>query len=424
MDYDVLKEIEGGEKRSGSPVVANSASKKHRSELVEESNVGTEEPTAEIIKESIAETKIHFPMLECSEGAPIFRSINEWLLLQRGFKWIVYRLMVHNDHDEEKFRSSVESLKKDYNTEKSLIEFFEGPPKFVMVAMEANTLEAKAKAGVGIGEIVDRFYGVSDIYQTSNQAKVTAQLLLFESEVQYLINRTKIQRLALAQHCAINIYTSGYPSCFPLQRFPLQGVDDMMVHVEGKPLDVCTTLVGIFLCVNEEFRYEKSVIHSMGMKMRNLPSSGLAREVYVYGRDAPKLMVSFDDKKKISVDVFVFGKPNCVVKLTMDHADLLTRERGKLINSIRASLAAGVEVRLTDCGSGSIELSIVGDSESEVPDAVKMIVEMLRERGDVEALKLHDEIVKKGEYKYDRWCYLTGDWSTDAEGDEDDECMW
>lgn len=376
----MVKEIGGGEKRSGSTVVADdpAGSKKHRSELVAESIVETDYES-----ESDEEPKIQYPMPDKKANAYNFQMMNEYYTIQRGLKWVIYRLMVGED-DKEKFISSMESLKKDYDKEKSLIDIFEGPPKFVMVAVEANTL--KAKSGAGISEIVDQFYGVSDVSQISNQAKVTAQLLFSELEVVYLLNRRKIQRLAVDQHCTINIYTSGYPSCDPLQIH-----EDMMVHVEGRRDDVCTTLVQMFLCVDEEFRYSKQSVHSMAEKMRNLPSSGVAREVYLHGRDAPKLMASYDDDQKgmIPHDHLFFYKPYCSVYIPRGYADLLTREKGKLIESMRGPPdAAEFEVRLTDdYACGSMELKIVGLSADRV---MRMFQEKLREVGEDQASELVD----------------------------------
>ncbi|RAL40534.1 hypothetical protein DM860_006604 [Cuscuta australis] len=139
MDCDVGKEVGGCEKRSGSPIIADPASKKPRSELVEESIVETGYLIAEIDKESIVKDddelveidEFHCPMPNEEEEKHLLRRIDERLLFELGLKWIVYRLMVGKD-ETEKFIPSVESLKNDYNEgQNSLIDLFEGPPKFV-----------------------------------------------------------------------------------------------------------------------------------------------------------------------------------------------------------------------------------------------------------------------------------------------------
>ncbi|VFQ62348.1 unnamed protein product [Cuscuta campestris] len=422
----LIQEIGRREKRSSRPlIVADPCSKKLRRgyELVEESIVEAEEQIAEIDKESSmvdtddeSETdeelpKIHFPMLDEKEDERILRRMNERLTLERGLKWAVYRFMVGND-DKEKFRSLVESLKNDYNEEKnSLIAFFEGPPTFVMVAVEANTLDTKSV--VGISEIVNQFYGIPDVSQTSNQDKVKARLLFFELEVLYLLNRQKIQRLVVAQHCNINIYTSGYPSCD-------KGQEDMIVDVEGKHRDVCRVLVAMLSCVYEEFQYPKSLIQSMEMRMRNLPSTGLTHKLYVYGRKQ-KIMASYEDgKEMMSLDYLFLSKPFLLVFLPLDHADLLTREEGKFINNIRGPSDSEFEVRLTDYGSGSVKLIIFGKSAGVTTDAMKTFVKKLRELGDMGDAQAFDlaKVLENRQFNGSGGGYFVGMWLSDDEDDE------
>lgn len=411
MDCDVEKKVGGGgEKRSGSPVVADPAAskKKHRSELVEESIVETETDEESQIDE---EPMTRFPLLPDDEEEMklLLQRVNEKRNLQRGLKWTVYRFMVHED-DKEKFISLVESLNKDYNKENnSLIEYFEGPPKCVMVAVEANTLDTKTV--VGFSEIVDQFYGVS---QNSNQDKVTARLLFFESEVMYLLNRRKIQRLAVSQHCNINIYTSGFPSCDIFE-------NDIIVGVEGKHHDVCTTLVEMLSVVYDEFRYDKSRIHSMEMMMRDLPTSGLLHEVQIYGKSAPKMMASYEDgKEMMPIDYHFIGKSYIRVHFPLGYANLLTREEGKLINSIRGPLNAEFEVSLTYYGcTESMKFIIFGKSMSVARDALETFVKELRDMGDVQALELADIVENRGFISHG-WFDLNGIWGSD----DDDDCWW
>ncbi|VFQ86864.1 unnamed protein product [Cuscuta campestris] len=405
--------MEGGEKRSGSPVVADPASykKPRRSEVVEDpSIVETEEPIVEIDKESIVkaddvsetdeEPKIHYPKPDNKEDA--LKIMNERLTLQLGLRWIVYRFMVLED-EKERFLSSVESLQQEFDKEKSLIDLFEGPPNFVLVAVEANALEdAKAKSGVGIREIVDRFYGFSDIYQTSKQAKIRAQLLFFKLEVLYLLNRKKIQRLATAQRCTINLFTSGYPSSAMLL-----GHEDVIVDVEGER-----------------------------QNMHNLPFTGLLHKVYIYGRKQ-KMMASYKDGKEImSPDYLFLGKPYLSVKFGLDDADIFTHEEGKLINHIRGPLEAEFEVNLTERGRGFVELVIVGESAGLVTQVMDSLVLLcIRLKSEIILQKYMENVgeQKLADVLKTRQCrgneaggYFVGCWLTDDdESDEDeDEDAW
>ncbi|VFQ86863.1 unnamed protein product [Cuscuta campestris] len=199
--------------------------------------------------------------------------------------------------------------------------------------------------------------------------------------------------------------------------------EDMIVDVVGECHDVSTTLVGMFLCVKEQFWYDKRDVHSMEMRMRNLPVSGLLHEVYVYGRNAPKMVASYEGgKEMLCREHLYYSMPFISVHFPVEYADVLTREDGKFINSVRGPPDAGLEVRLEECVSGTnrtMNLIIFEKSLSAARDAMETVVKKVRELGDPRALKLAD-VLGGWWFEGHGSAYFSGMCLTDDERDEDD----
>ncbi|VFQ86867.1 unnamed protein product [Cuscuta campestris] len=445
MDCDAGKEPgEGGEKRSGSPVVADPASKKPRSEPVEESIVETEEPIAEIDKNSFVEIgeepKIHFRDLAGKEDEHIIQTINGIAEIYKLVETDEDPKIQFRVFDEKEGEHIIERMAE--NDKESVVELVEKPIAEVDEAsiIVATNEEPKvhfrmlAKKGMcgalqrmherlimerGLRWILYRFM-VGEDDEEKFKSLVESLKDDYNEEknslIEYFEGPPKFVMVAVEANTLDAKRVAGYPSCDKSQ-------EDMIVDVVGKRHDVCTTLVGMILCVYEDFRYDKRGVHSMEMRMRNLPFSGLPHEVYIYGRKQ-MVMGSYEDgKEKMSLDYLFLGKPFLLVFFPLHYAQLLTLEEGKFIDSIRGPSVADYEVTLTDCGSGLVKFSIFGKSMSEVIDAMKTFVEKLKSMGDIKALELA-AIVEKGQYNGMGGSYFVGCWLSDNEYDDDDDECW